>query len=107
MISSSGSAISRRRVSAGAMRSYAKLPPVLEVPNLVQIQLNSYRWFRDEGLKELFGAISPIQDFTSTRLELHFRDCEFRQPKYSEHECHQRADMHRDMVLMNHEIEWL
>ncbi len=90
MISSSGSALSRRRVSAGAMRSYAKLPPILEVPNLVQIQLDSYRRFRDEGLKELFGAISPIQDFTGTRLELRFLDYEFRQPKYSEQECHQR-----------------
>ena len=90
MISSSGSALSRRQVSAGAMRSYAKLPPVLEVPNLVQIQLNSYRWFWEEGLRELFEAISPIQDFTGTRLELHFLDYEFRQPKYSEQECHQR-----------------
>ena len=71
-------------------KSYSKISDVLEVPHLVQIQLDSYRWFREEGLTELFREISPIQDFTGTRFELHFQDYEFRPPKYSEPECRRR-----------------
>ncbi len=53
-------------------KSYAKIPHVLELPHLVLIQLDSFRWFRDEGLQELFDEISPIQDFTGNRMELRF-----------------------------------
>mgnify|MGYP001182712829 CR=1 FL=1 len=41
-------------------RSYARIPEVLEVPNLLQIQLNSYRWLKEEGIKELLAEVSPI-----------------------------------------------
>jgi DNA-directed RNA polymerase subunit beta len=64
-------------------KSYAKISDILEVPNLVQIQLNSYRQFCDQqpnkdnpkekgGLRSLFDEISPIQDFTGSRFELLF-----------------------------------
>src|SRR3989337_750889 len=54
------------------VRSYAHVPDVLEVPNLVQVQLDSYDWFRGQGLAELLRDISPIEDFTGTRFELTF-----------------------------------
>ena len=56
----------------GLMKNYAKIPHVLDIPHLILIQLNSYRWFRDEGLQELLEEISPIQDFTGKRMEMRF-----------------------------------
>ena len=53
-------------------KSYAKIPHVLDIPHLVRIQLDSYAWFRDEGLADLFTDISPVQDFTGNRMELRF-----------------------------------
>ena len=71
-------------------KSFGKLPQVLEIPNLIQVQLDSFRWFQEEGLKELFQEVSPILDFTGTRLELKFVGYEFRQPPYSVDQCRQR-----------------
>jgi DNA-directed RNA polymerase subunit beta len=71
-------------------KSYARLADILEVPNLIEVQLRSFRWFQEEGLKELLQEISPIEDFSGTKLELSFIDFEFRAPKHSEEECHQR-----------------
>jgi len=73
------------------LKSFAKLPKTLEIPDLIQGQLNSFRWFQEEGLKELFEEISPIQDYTNTRLELHFIDYEFREPQHSIPECLERG----------------
>ena len=56
----------------GLTKSYAKIPHVLEIPHLIRIQLESFRWFRENGLQELFDEISPIQDFTGNRMELRF-----------------------------------
>ena len=53
-------------------KSYSHIPEVVQVPNLILVQLDSFRWFKEEGLRELFDEISPIQDFTQTRLELRF-----------------------------------
>ena len=71
-------------------KSYARIAHVLDMPNLVQVQLDSFEWFKREGLRELFDEISPIQDFTGTRMELRFGDYEFGDPKYSELECRER-----------------
>jgi DNA-directed RNA polymerase subunit beta len=70
-------------------RSFAKIPPVLEIPNLIQVQLNSLRWFQEQGLRELFEGLS-IQDFTGKQLELRFLSCEFGPPRYSEQDCRER-----------------
>jgi DNA-directed RNA polymerase subunit beta len=70
--------------------SFAKLPTVLEIPNLIKVQLDSFRWFQEEGLKELLEEVSPIHDFTGTRLELHFMGYEFREPPYTIDQCRQR-----------------
>jgi DNA-directed RNA polymerase subunit beta len=73
------------------LKSFAKLPETLEIPDLIQVQLDSFRWFQEEGLRELFEEISPIQDYTNTRLELHFVDYEFREPVHSIPECLERG----------------
>jgi DNA-directed RNA polymerase subunit beta len=73
------------------LKSFASLRETLEIPDLIQVQLNSFRWFQEEGLKELFEEISPIQDYTNTRLELHFVDYEFREPQHSIAECIERG----------------
>ena len=78
-------------ISSGKRVSYGKIPEVLEVPNLLQIQLNSYRWFLEEGLKELFEEISPIVDYTGNRYELHFVSYRLDKPRFSEDECREKG----------------
>ena len=70
-----------------AEKSFAKLSDIIVVPNLIQVQLDSFRWFQEEGLKELFEEISPIQDSTGNKLDLRFTDYEFREPQHSEEKC--------------------
>ncbi len=70
--------------------SYAKLPQIMAVPNLVQVQLDSFRWFQQDGLKQLLDEVSPIKDFTGNRQEIGFISYEFREPRHSEQECIQR-----------------
>ena len=61
------------KVGNGVRMSYAKQQEVLEMPNLIELQTNSYQWFLDEGLKEVFRDISPISDFGG-HLSLEFVD---------------------------------
>jgi DNA-directed RNA polymerase subunit beta len=70
-------------------KSYARIPNVLPLPRLTEIQLNSFEWFKGEGLRELFDEISPIVSF-NRNLELHFGNFWFGEPKYSEQECRER-----------------
>ncbi|MBG9981263.1 DNA-directed RNA polymerase subunit beta [Facklamia sp. DSM 111018] len=63
-------------------RSYARIDEVLELPNLIEIQTDSYQWFLDEGLKTMFEDISPIVDH-SENLELYFHDYSFKEAKYT------------------------
>lgn len=70
-------------------RSYARIEEVMELPNLIEIQQKSYEWFLDEGLREMFADISPIQDFTGN-LVLEFIDYSLGEPKYSVDECKER-----------------
>jgi DNA-directed RNA polymerase subunit beta len=60
------------------------------VGNLIQTQLDSFRWFCTEGLRELFDEINPITDYTGKNYELRFLDYEFGAPKFDEEECRQR-----------------
>ncbi len=73
------------------VKSFAKLPEVIEVPDLIRVQIDSFRWFQEEGLKKLFEEVSPIQDYTRSRLELHFVDYEFREPQHPVLECLERG----------------
>ena len=66
-----------------------RTPEVIDLPNLVEIQLNSYKWFLKEGLRELFQSFSPIWDFTGN-LSLELLDYTLGDPKYSVEECRYR-----------------
>ncbi|KQL52114.1 DNA-directed RNA polymerase subunit beta [Heyndrickxia shackletonii] len=70
-------------------RSYARISEVLELPNLIEIQTASYQWFLDEGLREMFQDISPIEDFAGN-LSLEFIDYSLGEPKYSVDESKER-----------------
>jgi DNA-directed RNA polymerase subunit beta len=82
-------------------KSYARIPDVLSLPDLIEVQLESYREFQREGLRELFDEISPIESFNGN-LELHLPgfneemnrklglDYRFEEPKYSQQECLER-----------------
>ena len=84
------------RVSGNSKRkSYARIRDVYELPRLIEVQLDSFRWFQTEGLEELFDEISPIVSFNKN-LELHFGSKPgaegywFGEPKYTEPECRDR-----------------
>ena len=72
-------------------KSYARLPHILDVPNLIKVQLDSFRWFQETGIKQLLEEVSPIKDFTGNRLELNFISYEFREPRFSEQESCRRG----------------
>ncbi len=80
------SADSSTLVAPAVRKRYARIPEVLPIPNLIELQLDSFRWFIEKGLRELFDEISPIKDFTGKVMELQFLDYEFGTPKYSEEE---------------------
>lgn len=71
--------------------SYSRQKEVLEMPNLIEVQKNSYQWFLDAGLKEVFEDISPITDY-SGQLSLEFVDFQLCEDdiKYSIEECKER-----------------
>ncbi|MDP1809636.1 MAG: DNA-directed RNA polymerase subunit beta [Actinomycetota bacterium] len=69
--------------------SFAKIPDILETPNLIAIQRQSFQWFLDQGLKEAYRDISPIEDFTGN-LAIEFGDYEFGDVKYSVEECKEK-----------------
>lgn len=78
-------------VSNGVRMSYARQHEVLEMPNLIEVQTDSYQWFLDEGLKEVFRDISPIADFGG-HLSLEFVDFELcrNETKYDIDQCKER-----------------
>lgn len=61
------------KTGKGVRMTFSRQKEVLEMPNLIEIQKNSYQWFLDEGLKEVFADISPITDFAG-HLSLEFVD---------------------------------
>ena len=88
-------------------RSYSRIKEVLDLPNLIEIQTDSYNWFLDEGLREMFEDIMPIDDFAGT-LSLEFVDYQLLEPKYTvdearEHDANYSAPLHVTLRLTNHE----
>ena len=73
-----------------ATKSYARAPLVLDVPNLIQLQVQSYKGFQTEKIQEVLEELSPIEDFTGNRFELRFLAHEFRDPKYTLEECRKK-----------------
>jgi DNA-directed RNA polymerase subunit beta len=70
-------------------KSFSRLKHVLDLPNLIDIQRASFRWFLEEGLRETIDDISPIEDYTGT-LAVEFADYEFGQPPVSIKECREK-----------------
>jgi len=72
-----------------ARKSFSRLKHVLDLPNLIDIQRASFRWFMEEGLRETIDDISPIEDYTGT-LAVEFADYEFGEPPVSIKECREK-----------------
>ena len=70
-------------------KSFSKIDTVLDVPDLIDVQKESFKWFTTNGLTELFDEISPIEDNQgqNPRFSLRFVDFEFEEPKFSEDYC--------------------
>ena len=69
--------------------SFSKLHEVLQLPDLIAVQRESFLWFLEQGVAEVLSDISPIEDFTG-QLKLELSDHIFDPPKYSEDECRER-----------------
>ncbi len=82
----------RTTLASTIKKSYARLPQILDVPNLIKLQLDSFQRFQEEGVRHLLEEVSPIKDVTGNKLELTFVGYEFREPRpgHSEQECRER-----------------
>ena len=71
-------------------KSFSKIEDILEMPNLIEVQKNSYQWFLDEGIREVFNDVASITD-SNGRFTLSFVDYKIDdQPKYTISECKER-----------------
>ena len=70
-------------------RTFAKIPEIKPVPNLIAVQMDSYDWFLGDGLAEVFRDISPIEDFTGN-LQVEFGEHHLEKPKYDVEECKEK-----------------
>ena len=87
--------------SSPQIRSYARIPQVLEVPYLIQNQLQSFEWYKTEALTSVFREISPIQDYTGNKYELFLLNHYFRDPKYSPEQCKEREVTYSAPLYVN------
>ena len=62
----------------------------IPLPDLIEVQKESYKWFFEDGMKELFEEVSPITDFTGRDLELYFEDYYIDEPKFDEVTCREK-----------------
>ena len=85
-------------------RDYSKVSGNLELPNLVEVQTDSFEWFTKEGIKEVFDDIYPIQNY-SGNIRLKLLDYEFGEPKYSVAETKYREEDYRAPLKANMELE--
>jgi DNA-directed RNA polymerase subunit beta len=88
-------------------RSFARITDAIEVPKLIETQIDSFEWFKREGLRELFDEISPISDFTGKNLELRFKSYTFGEPRYNEFECRERDMTYAAPLRVNAELRIL
>jgi DNA-directed RNA polymerase subunit beta len=71
-------------------KGFNSIANTVDVPSLVQVQVNSFEWLKADGLKDLLAEISPIEDFSGGRFDLRFLSHEIRDPKHTERECRKR-----------------
>src|ERR1044071_8471625 len=86
------------------VQTYGQIPNVLDLPNLIKIQLDSFDWFKREGLRELLTEISPIQDFTGSKMDLIFGDYESHEPKAPVKQARERAKTHAAPLFVDVEL---
>jgi DNA-directed RNA polymerase subunit beta len=85
---------------------FTTLHEVSELPHLIEVQLDSYKWFFEKGLKELLAEINPIKDFTGKNLEMQFGEYFLDKPKYDEKTARERnttyeAPLYCSVKLLN------
>jgi DNA-directed RNA polymerase subunit beta len=95
------------RTTPRPRKSFSKLSRIPDVPNLIEVQLESFRQFRDKGLRETIDDINPIEDYTQN-FEVLFGDYEFREPSVSLSECRDKdqtysAPLFMDVSFVNRE----
>jgi len=81
--------LSSTLAAPSARKSFSRLKHVLDLPNLIDIQKASFRWFMEEGLRETIADISPIEDYTGT-LAVEFGEYEFGEPQFTIKECREK-----------------
>ena len=86
------------------VKRYGRIPEILELPYLIRVQLDSFEWFKREGLREALDEFSPITDHSGTRMELYFREYEFGEPKHSQEECKERDMTYAAPLHINVEL---
>src|SRR5438105_8215319 len=77
-------------MKSAPLRNYGRIPNLVELKDLIATQIESFAWFKTEGLRELFDEINPVSDYTGKNFELRFLDYQFGTPKFSEEECRNR-----------------
>ncbi|MDO9592284.1 MAG: DNA-directed RNA polymerase subunit beta, partial [Erysipelotrichaceae bacterium] len=85
-------------------RDYSKVSSELDLPNLVEIQTDSFKWFQQEGIREVFEEIYPIVNY-SENIRLKFMDYDFGTPKYSVNECKVREANYAAPLKARMELE--
>lgn len=85
-------------------RDYSKVSGELDLPNLVEIQTDSFKWFQQEGIREVFEEIYPIVNY-SENIRLKFMDYDFGTPKYSVNECKVREANYAAPLKARMELE--
>ena len=85
-------------------RDYSKVSGNLELPNLVEVQTDSFNWFKKYGIKEVFDDIYPIQNYGGN-IRLKLIDYEFGEPKYDVAETKYREEDYRAPLKANMELE--
>ncbi len=82
--------LSLAKAKAAPRKFFSSFKEVIALPNLIEAQLQSYKWFFEKGLRELFEEINPVKDFTGKNLELYFGDYFLDKPKYDEKTARER-----------------
>src|SRR3974377_1210510 len=106
--------VSTRSSVPASKKSYAKIAHVLDIPHLISMQVSSFEWFKNEGLRELLVEISPMEDLPGTRMKLRFGgprmklgfgEYGFGEPKYPEWECRERDMTFSAPLRVNVQLE--
>ena len=80
----------RNTSSVDNKKWFNKIDNVVDVPNLLEIQTESFEWLKGPGIVELIEEISPIEDFSGGRFEVRLIDHEIREPEFTEEQCREK-----------------